>query len=129
VAPSRRLCRRPVEDRQVDAMGCVGPCYPSFAVFNVLGPTGIVVIYPRVDGALCHFSILLFTLFWLSLGEVSRPDLISRNQSQFLFPKSVDSCCPSPFFLLVSLACVIQSPSSCSVAVQDRPAVSFTPVG
>jgi hypothetical protein len=24
--------------------GCVGPCYPTFAVFNVLGPRGIVVI-------------------------------------------------------------------------------------
>jgi hypothetical protein len=28
----------------VDAMGCVGPCYPTFTVFNVLGPSGIVVI-------------------------------------------------------------------------------------
>jgi hypothetical protein len=45
----------------------------------------------------------LFTLFWFSVSEVSHPDLISRNQSQFLFPKSASSCCPSPFFLLVFL--------------------------
>jgi hypothetical protein len=44
VAPSRRLRRRQVEDERVDAMGCVGPCYPTFAVFNVLAPRGIVVI-------------------------------------------------------------------------------------
>jgi hypothetical protein len=44
VAPSRRLRRRQVEDGRVDATGCVGPCYPTFAVFNVLGPRGIVVI-------------------------------------------------------------------------------------
>jgi hypothetical protein len=44
VAPSRRLHRRQVEDGQVDAMGYVGPCYPNFTVFNVLGPRDIVVI-------------------------------------------------------------------------------------
>jgi hypothetical protein len=44
VAPSRRLRRRQVEDGWVDAMGCVRPCYPTFTVFNVLGPRGIVVI-------------------------------------------------------------------------------------
>jgi hypothetical protein len=33
-----------VEDGQVDAMGSVGPCYRTFVIFNVLGPTGIVVI-------------------------------------------------------------------------------------
>jgi hypothetical protein len=33
-----------VEDRWVNATGCVGPCYPTFAIFNVLGPRGIVVI-------------------------------------------------------------------------------------
>jgi hypothetical protein len=41
---SRRLRRRQVEDGRVDAMGCVRPCYPTFAVFNVLCPRGIVVI-------------------------------------------------------------------------------------
>jgi hypothetical protein len=42
VAPSRRL-REQVEDGRVDVMGCVGPCYPCFAIFLVLGPRGIVV--------------------------------------------------------------------------------------
>jgi hypothetical protein len=36
VAPSQRLRQRQVEDRWIDAMGCV--------VFNVLGPRGVVVI-------------------------------------------------------------------------------------
>jgi hypothetical protein len=44
VAPSQRLRQREVEDERVGAMGCVGPCYPNFAIFNVLGPRGIVVI-------------------------------------------------------------------------------------
>jgi hypothetical protein len=44
VAPSRRLRQSQVEDGWVDAMGCIGPFYPTFAVFNVLGPRGIVVI-------------------------------------------------------------------------------------
>jgi hypothetical protein len=44
VAPSRRLHRKQVEDRWVDATGCVGPYYPTCAVFNVLGAKGIVVI-------------------------------------------------------------------------------------
>jgi hypothetical protein len=39
-----RLYRRQVEDGRVDTMGHVGRCYPTFAVFNVLGPRGIVVI-------------------------------------------------------------------------------------
>jgi hypothetical protein len=43
-APSRRLRQRQVEDERVDAMGCVGPCYPTFAVFNILGHRDIVVI-------------------------------------------------------------------------------------
>jgi hypothetical protein len=38
------LRRRQVEDGRVDAMGCVRPYYPTFVVFNVLGPRGIVVI-------------------------------------------------------------------------------------
>jgi hypothetical protein len=32
-----------VKDRRVDTMSCVGPCYPTFVVFNVFGPRGIVV--------------------------------------------------------------------------------------
>jgi hypothetical protein len=44
VAPSWRLRQRQVEDEQFDVMGYVGPCYPTFIVFNVLGPMGIVVI-------------------------------------------------------------------------------------
>jgi hypothetical protein len=33
-----------VEDGRVDAMDCVRPCYPTFAIFNVLCPMGILVI-------------------------------------------------------------------------------------
>jgi hypothetical protein len=44
MAPSRRLRRRQVEDGWVNTTGYVGPCYPTFAVSNVLGPRGIVVI-------------------------------------------------------------------------------------
>jgi hypothetical protein len=43
VTPSQKLCRNQVEDRRVDATGCVRPCYPYFAIFYVLGPRGIVV--------------------------------------------------------------------------------------
>jgi hypothetical protein len=42
--PSWRLHRVQVEDGRVDVTGCVGPCYPYFVVFYVLGPRGIVVI-------------------------------------------------------------------------------------
>jgi hypothetical protein len=31
------------EDGRVDAMGYVRSCYPTFAVFNVLGSRGIVI--------------------------------------------------------------------------------------
>jgi hypothetical protein len=44
VAPLRRLHRRQVEDGQVNATGYVGPCYPTFVIFNMLGPRVIVVI-------------------------------------------------------------------------------------
>jgi hypothetical protein len=44
VAPSRRLRRRQAEAGRVNAKGCVGPCYPCFAVFLLLGPRGVVVI-------------------------------------------------------------------------------------
>jgi hypothetical protein len=43
VASSWRLCRVHVEDGQVDATDCVRPCYPCFAVFVLLDPSGIVV--------------------------------------------------------------------------------------
>jgi hypothetical protein len=33
-----------VKDGRVDATGCVGPCYPIFVVFNVLGSRGILII-------------------------------------------------------------------------------------
>jgi hypothetical protein len=33
-----------VEDGRVDVMDCVGPCYPTFTVFNVLGHRSILVI-------------------------------------------------------------------------------------
>jgi hypothetical protein len=32
-----------VEDGQVDVMGCVGPCYPYFVIFIVLGSRNILV--------------------------------------------------------------------------------------
>jgi hypothetical protein len=38
------LRQRQVEDGRVDATGYVGPCYHTFAVFDVLGLRGIVVI-------------------------------------------------------------------------------------
>jgi hypothetical protein len=44
MTPSWRLHWRQVKDRWVDTTGCVGPCYPTFAVFNVLDLKGIVVI-------------------------------------------------------------------------------------
>jgi hypothetical protein len=43
VAPSRRSREDQVEDRWVNAMGCVGPYYPYFTVFYVLDPRHIVV--------------------------------------------------------------------------------------
>jgi hypothetical protein len=43
VTPSRMLRQVEAEDRQVDATGCIGPCYPYFAIFYVLGHRGILV--------------------------------------------------------------------------------------
>jgi hypothetical protein len=43
VAPSQRLHRGQVEDGRIDTLGCVGPCYPCFAIFIVLDPRVIVV--------------------------------------------------------------------------------------
>jgi hypothetical protein len=34
-----------VEDGRVDATGYIGPCYPYFAIFFVLGTRGILVFY------------------------------------------------------------------------------------
>jgi hypothetical protein len=43
MATSRRLRRDQVEDGRVDVMGHIGPCYPCFAVFIVLGSQGNLV--------------------------------------------------------------------------------------
>jgi hypothetical protein len=43
VASSLRLRRVEAEDGWVDAMGCIGPLYPNFAVFVVLDHRGILV--------------------------------------------------------------------------------------
>jgi hypothetical protein len=42
VAPSRRSREDEVNDGQVDATGCVGPCYPYFIIFYVLDHRGIL---------------------------------------------------------------------------------------
>jgi hypothetical protein len=44
MTPSQRLRRRQVEDGRVDVTGCIGPYYPTFTVFNVLGHRFIIVI-------------------------------------------------------------------------------------
>jgi hypothetical protein len=44
VAPSHRLGRSQVKDGWVDAMGCIGPCYPCFTIFVLLDHRGIIVI-------------------------------------------------------------------------------------
>jgi hypothetical protein len=38
------VSRNQVKDGRVDATGCVGHCYPTFTVFNILGLMCIVVI-------------------------------------------------------------------------------------
>jgi hypothetical protein len=43
VTPSRRSREDQVKDGQVDATDCVGPCYPCFVVFFVLGTRGKLV--------------------------------------------------------------------------------------
>jgi hypothetical protein len=43
MASSRRLRQSHVEDERVDVTGCVGPCYPCFVVFFVLGRKGVLV--------------------------------------------------------------------------------------
>jgi hypothetical protein len=42
VASSWRSCRNQVEDGRVDTTGCIGSCYPYFAVFIVLCPSGVL---------------------------------------------------------------------------------------
>jgi hypothetical protein len=44
VTSSRRSHGVQVEDGRVDAIGCVGLCYPYINIFYVLGLRGIVVI-------------------------------------------------------------------------------------
>jgi hypothetical protein len=43
VTPSQRLCRVQVEDGWINVTDCVGPCYPCFAIFFLLGHMNIVV--------------------------------------------------------------------------------------
>jgi hypothetical protein len=43
MAPSQRLCEDQVKDGQVNVTGYVEPCYPYFAVFDVLDPRGILI--------------------------------------------------------------------------------------
>jgi hypothetical protein len=43
VASSRKSCGVEAEDRQVDAMGCIGLFYPKFIVFVVLGSKSLLV--------------------------------------------------------------------------------------
>jgi hypothetical protein len=43
VASSRRSRVVQAEDEQVDLMYCVGPCYPYFVIFIVLGSRCILV--------------------------------------------------------------------------------------
>jgi hypothetical protein len=38
-----------VEDGWVDAMDCIGPCYPYFAVFIVLGPRSICLLFRPIN--------------------------------------------------------------------------------
>jgi hypothetical protein len=43
VVPSLRSCEDQVEGGRVNAMGCIGPCYPYFIVLDVLSHKGILV--------------------------------------------------------------------------------------
>jgi hypothetical protein len=66
VTPSQRLRRRQVKDGRVNATGDVGPCYPTLAVFNVLGPRDIVVIIILLLG------LIYMTLEWMGLLATSQ---------------------------------------------------------
>jgi hypothetical protein len=48
VAPSRRLRQSKIKDKRIDAIGCIGSCYPYFVIFTLLCHMSIVVIYPFV---------------------------------------------------------------------------------
>jgi hypothetical protein len=50
VAPSRRLRRRQAEAGRVDTTGCVGPCYPCFAVFSSIRPQGRTRLFSLLLG-------------------------------------------------------------------------------
>jgi hypothetical protein len=58
VASSRWSCEDQVEDRWVDAMGCIKPCYPYFVVFIVLS---LSPINKTLEG--CGSLPLLLLLF------------------------------------------------------------------
>jgi hypothetical protein len=45
VVSSWRLHQIEAEDEWVDATDCIGPLYPNFAVFLVLGHKGVLVFY------------------------------------------------------------------------------------
>jgi hypothetical protein len=45
VTPSWRLCQDQIEDRRVDAMGCVRLCYAYFTFFYILDHRDIVVFW------------------------------------------------------------------------------------
>jgi hypothetical protein len=75
VAPSRRLRQRQVEDGLVDAMDCVGPCYPTFVIFNVLDSRGIVDI----------------TLLLEPIYKTRGLELFTTSQFYFIFPR-VEVC-------------------------------------
>jgi hypothetical protein len=45
VASSCRLHEDEVKDGWVDVAGCIGPFYPYFAIFVVVGPRGISVFW------------------------------------------------------------------------------------
>jgi hypothetical protein len=44
MTPLWRLRRRQVKYGRVNMTDCVGPCYPTFIVFNILDFRGIVII-------------------------------------------------------------------------------------
>jgi hypothetical protein len=67
VAPSRRSHEVQVEYRRIDATDCVGPYYPYFIVFIILGFRGILIFLVFCLGAPCHFSCHHFEFLSLKL--------------------------------------------------------------
>jgi hypothetical protein len=45
MASPRRSHEDEAKDGRVDATGCIGPLYPYFAIFVVLGPRGLLVFW------------------------------------------------------------------------------------